>query len=104
MAVKEKKGKDDNSEKKRPADKGTSARPPLPKWKFQKRLKSTGNAVKLCVKFLNHDALAKIPILVNSIISFKSVCVNWAIFSREHVTSSQLNEMLSLYISARFCP
>ena len=42
MAVKEKKGKDDNSEKKRPADKGTSARPPLPKWKFQKRLKSTG--------------------------------------------------------------
>ena len=37
-------------------------------------------------------------------ISFKSVCVNWAIVSREHVTSSQLNEMLSLYISARFCP
>ena len=67
MAIKEKKGEDDNSEKKRPGDKGTSARPPLPKWKFQKRLKRTGNAVKLCVKFLNHDALAKIPILVNSI-------------------------------------
>ena len=67
MAVGEKKGKDDSSEKKQPADKSTSARPPLPKRKFQKRLKSTGNAVKLCIKFLNHDALAKIPILVNSI-------------------------------------
>ena len=67
MAVKEKKGKDDSSEKKRPVDKGASARPPLPKQKFQKRLKSIGNTVKLCVKFLDHDALAKIPILVNSI-------------------------------------
>ena len=66
MVVKEKKGKDDSSEKKRPVDEGASARPPLPKRKFQKSLKSTGNAVKLCVKFLNHDALAKIPILVNS--------------------------------------
>ena len=33
-------------------------------------------------------------------ISFKSVCVNWAIVSREHLTSSQLNEMFSLYISS----
>ena len=36
-------------------------------------------------------------------ISFKSVCVNWAIISHKHVTSSQLNEMFSLYISAWFC-
>ena len=35
MVGKNKKGKDDSSEKKRPAKEGASARPPLPKRKFQ---------------------------------------------------------------------
>ena len=45
MAVKEKKGKDDSSEKKRPVDEGASARPPLPKRKFQKRLNRSALAM-----------------------------------------------------------
>ena len=39
--VKIEKGKDDSSEKKRPAEEGASARPPLPKQKCQHSWKST---------------------------------------------------------------